>query len=327
MRSIDIRLDVTDAAALGEPHYTTATVYLPEPDAVRPVVLFAYPGGGYGRRYYDIQWRSFAGYSEAEFHVAQGIVFVACDHLGVGESSLPDPFALTYENVAAANDAAARQVMERLATGTLAEGYPAFAGARAVGIGQSMGGCLLTVQQANHRTFAGVGFLGWSGIHTNFPKRGGGRLDDRYVPARGRDPRTETLTGFTPDEFRYCFHYEDEPQEFVAADMAAYGPGSDVSTRGNADCPWGSASMPMCAATMMSKGSVAAEAAKIEVPVFIGNGERDVVTDPRGEPQAYRSSRDITVVEVPRMCHMHNFAGTRHVLWQRIQDFVDGVTR
>ena len=71
---------------------------------------------------------------------------------------------------------------------------------------------------------------------------------------------------------------------------------------------------------------MAAEAAAIDVPVFVGDGERDVCTDPRAEPQAYRSSRDITVVEVPRMCHMHNFAATRHVLWQRIQDFVDAAT-
>jgi alpha-beta hydrolase superfamily lysophospholipase len=41
-------------------------------------------------------------YSQAEFHTAEGFVVVACDQLGVGDSSHPDTFALTYESLAAA---------------------------------------------------------------------------------------------------------------------------------------------------------------------------------------------------------------------------------
>ena len=39
---------------------------------------------------------------------------LACDHLGVGDSSLPDPAGLTYERLASANDVAVRGLLDRL---------------------------------------------------------------------------------------------------------------------------------------------------------------------------------------------------------------------
>lgn len=327
MHTFDLRLDVTDAVPGGEPLHVTVSVHLPEPDQIRPVVLFAYPGGGYGRRYYDIRFEGLDGYSEAEHHVANGTVVVACDHLCVGDSSMSDPLTVTYEQVALANHLAAAQVIEGLRSGTLVDGYPALDGLVAVAVGQSLGGCVLTVQQGRHRTFDGVGFLGWSGIHTNFPARGGGRIDKPFPP-RGSDPFAAEPVFFEADQYTYCFHFDDEPTELVAADMAAYGRADiDLSMRGSAACPWGSATMPACAMTMMSPGTVAVEAAMIDVPVLVGVGERDVVTDPRAEPMAYPASKDITIVEVPRMSHMHNFASTRIVLWRRIDDFADAVSR
>ena len=35
----------------------------------------------------------------------------------------------------------------------------------------------------------------------------------------------------------------------------------------------------------------------------------------------YRGSHDITVVVVPQMAHMHNFAHTRAQLWDRLAGF------
>ena len=76
---------------------------------------------------------------------------------------------------------------------------------------------------------------------------------------------------------------------------------------------------------MMTPGSVAAEAAAIDVPVLIGCGERDVVPDPWAEPTAYRASSRVSVVVVPRMAHMHNFARTREQLWRAVNHFATGV--
>src|SRR5581483_11986211 len=196
---------------------------------------------------------------------------------GVGDSSQPDTFELCYERLAAANHATATEVLSRLGAG---DGLPKVRVGAAVGIGQSMGGCLLTVQQGNHRTFDAVALLGWSGIETNFPARDGSRL--RFpMPPRGTDlrPIAAQVLGVVapdPDHYRFCFHWDDEDPALMEADLASYRPFTDV-TRGDATTPWGSASVPACAVTMMTPGSVAAEAAAIDVPVLVACGERDVV--------------------------------------------------
>jgi hypothetical protein len=39
----------------------------------------------------------------------------------------------------------------------------------------------------------------------------------------------------------------------------------------------------------------------------------------------YANSSDITVHVVPRMAHMHNFAGTRELLWARLEQWTRGI--
>jgi hypothetical protein len=76
---------------------------------------------------------------------------------------------------------------------------------------------------------------------------------------------------------------------------------------------------------MLAPGAVATEAAAITVPVLVAVGERDVVPNPWMEPFAFKSSTDISVFVVPRMAHMHNFAHTRHLLWDKIHSWGTGV--
>ena len=212
-----------------------------------------------------------------------------------------------------------------LRAGDLIAGVDPIATKAVVGIGQSMGGCLLTVQQANHNTFDGVAFLGWSGLSTNFPAPDGSRVE-YPMPARGTDlrPLAETIfAAVSPDDahFRFCFHWPDEDPALMEADLTSYRPYTD-RVRGDAATPWGSATVPACAITMMTPGSVAAEAAAITVPVLVACGERDVDPDPWAEPTAYRGTRDVSVRVIPRMAHMHNFAQTRAELWEAIERFV-----
>ncbi|HMD45733.1 MAG TPA: hypothetical protein VKG43_06215 [Acidimicrobiales bacterium] len=321
MRRVELRIDVGDAAGLGEPLSVAATAHLPDARVTGPPVVVAFPGGGYGRRYYDLDLAAGGlgagreGYSQAEHLTARGAVVVAVDHLATGESSVPsDPFALGLEDLAAANAAATDEVVRRLVAGTLAADVPPVTPAILVGIGQSMGGCILTVQQGRHRTFDAVGFLGWSNVWSSFPDPSGGRVPTN-VPGRGDDVRSAALpTGFTPELFRYCFHYDDVPADVVERDL---GPPAGV--------PWRSEGAPPCAVTLLSPGVVAEEAAAVDVPVLVAAGERDVVPDPRAEPVAYPGSSDVTVTVVPRMGHMHNFAGTRRALWDRMAVWVEGV--
>jgi alpha-beta hydrolase superfamily lysophospholipase len=319
-------VDITGQTSLAGVLEIATAIYLPD-DVTGPLtVLFGYPGGGFGRKYYDVQRQP--GYSQAEHHTRQGYAFVACDQLYVGDSSQPDTIDLTFENLAEADHAAAVAVLAGLRAGTLAEGIGPIDVAKVVAMGQSMGGCLLTVQQANHATFDGVALLGWSGIFTNFPAPDGGRIT-YPMPPRGTDLRPiahQILGVVAPDEdqFRFCFHWPDEEPELMEADLASYRPYSGVA-RGDETTPWGSATIPACAVTMMTEGAVAGEAAGIDVPVLVASGERDTIPDPWAEPTAYRGSPDVSVVVVPRMAHMHNFARTRTLLWDRIANFADGV--
>ncbi|MGE3443248.1 MAG: alpha/beta hydrolase [Acidimicrobiia bacterium] len=326
MRSYEVRCAVTTRPEIGGAHEVAATVHLPDTVETPLIVLFGFPGGGYGRRYYDIT--AAPGYSQAAFHTDRGVAFVAVDHLAVGDSTQPsDPLELSYEDLAAANHAAAVDIVNRLSSGALAEGLAPIEIRSVVAMGQSMGGCLLTVQQANHGTFDGVAFLGWSGIHTNFPAPDGTRVI-LPTPARGTDlhPIAASLAegSPTPEQFRYCFHWPDEEPALMEADLASYQPYTGA-VRGDAASPWGSAGIPACAKTMMSPGAVAADAARIAAPVLVACGERDVVADPWSEPGAYRGSRDVSVFVVARMAHMHNFAQTRAMLWTHIHSFAHRV--
>lgn len=340
---IDLRIDVTETAGIGVRAETAATVFLPEELASPPVVCFAFPGGGYSRRYYSFDMPGDIGGGEAGWHTARGWIFVACDHLGFGDSTVPDGDVLDYDNVALGNKATVEAVMEKLESGTLVEGVPPVVGATKIGIGQSMGGCFTIVLQGQHGTFDGIASLGFSGIHTHVPSRPGTPAAVWPWMLRGRDLATATplnaaalaaASGPTIDgqgaqqrlaaetgenPMAWAFHWEDVPADIVVADMGASS-GVDAPLP-----PWRSATTPSCGLYMVAPGTVATEAASITVPVLAAMGERDVVANPWMEPWAFRTSTDVTLYVCPRMAHMHNFAGTRHRFWERIHTWGNGV--
>src|SRR5690242_5328195 len=244
---VELEIDVTDEARIGIPAHTAATVSLPEPSdlAVPPVICFAFPGGGYCRRYYSFDMPRDGGGGQAGWHTARGWIFVACDHLGFGDSTVPEGNVLNYDNVALGNKATVEHVQAQLADGSLLEGYPPVPDATLLGIGQSMGGCFTIVLQAQHGTFDGIASLGFSGIHTVVPSRPGGppaawpwflRGSDleQAVPLNaaalaaatgptlaGQESLEQAAADAPEHPFQWAFHFDDEPPEVMAADMAA----------------------------------------------------------------------------------------------------------
>ena len=173
MQTLELRIDVSAAVPLAGLHEIAMTAYLPAADALgaQPVAIFASPGGGYTRHYYDMQPPGHGGYSQAQAHVREGFIFVSYDHLGVGDSSTGHLRDYTVPQLAAANDAAVREVSRRLSAGTLSDALPALAGLVRIGIGQSMGGCVTVVMQGRHATFDGIAPLGYSALHTVLPQQ------------------------------------------------------------------------------------------------------------------------------------------------------------
>lgn len=319
MQIVELRIDVSHVVALPGPLEVAVSVFLPDPAALgpRPIALAAFPGGGYGRGYFNMSFPGHGGYSQAEHHTRAGLIIIAGDHLGVGESSIPDFTRLSIEMIAAANDHAVREVISRLEAGHLEPGFPAIRRASLVGIGQSMGACITIVMQGRHSTYDAIASLGYSAIHTVLPQRSEAARR-KSIEAHSHH-RGEALSQISIEassvqieDFVYPFHWEDVPPDILHADMSGGYP-----LRKSVP-PFGSGTVPTCALQMMAPGCVAAEAAAVIVPVFVGVGERDVCPAPLAEPSAYWRSRDVSVFIVPRMAHMHNFASTREVLWNRL---------
>src|SRR5688572_13352160 len=89
--------------------------------------------------------------------------------------------------------------------------------------------------------------------------------------------------------------------------------------------PWRSRAIPCCAGDLLAPGAVAREAGAVRVPVFLAYGEIDVTPEPLADAAMFRSTCDLTLLIVPRMAHMHNFAPTRLNLWRRMGDFAQRI--
>lgn len=319
LRRRELRIDVSNAVPFPGAELAV-TLVLPDDAEDGPRTLaVGFPGAFYGRGYWDIAHPG--GYSQAEYHAERGWLFAGIDHLGAGDSSQPDPARMTLEMLAAANDAASRSIIGALRAGTLVAGLGPIDIVRAIGMAQSTGCCVSIITQGRHSTFDALAVLGYSAIHAVIPSPTGpietrvierGRTDVGVSEYAMAEVGSEAIIGM--------FHWEDVDPALRAADV---GSGYPLRTKMP---PWGSASAPAAFVAAIAPGVVTAEAAAIEVPVFIGVGDRDVCPDPRTESAAYRSVRDFTLAVVPRMAHMHNFASTRHQLWARLHAWGEALT-
>jgi alpha-beta hydrolase superfamily lysophospholipase len=346
-QKLDLKIDVTHAAKLGEPAHVALTVHLPDAGQLpaEPIICFAKPGGGYSRGYYTVDLPGPAKGSQADWHAQRGWIFVSVDHLGVGDSSLHDAPKLDYTAVAAGSQAAEQEVLRRLAEGALAPGFPKIANPLKLGIGQSMGGCMTIIQQGRYHGYDGIGVLGYSAIHTHPPVRPGmAPIVSPWLPrdtllsepmvvvnapgmakAMAAAASAPSSTGAPP--MGWGFHYDDVDPAIVAQDLGHFGAGVLNPKTGKLETnPWSSMTMPGAVArSCLTPGCVAPEAAAVLAPVLVAMGERDVIADPKGEPRAYLSAASVDLYICPHMGHMHNFASTRELFWRRIETWSDWV--
>jgi pimeloyl-ACP methyl ester carboxylesterase len=318
MDQIDLRIDVTAPAGLGEPAAMAVTVHLPDPTAIpaRPIVCFAKPGGAFTRGYFTIDLPGPAHGAQAQWHAERGWVFVSVDHLGAGESSAHEMSRLDYKTLAAAADAAEREILRMLSQGLLCEGFPSIDNPLVLGLGQSLGASVAVFQQAHHGTYHGIAVLGFGVMDMHVPVRPGEAAFVRpWIPRDGFDVVLNAS------------HVADAgPQDYLAkslwfwfwddVDVAKAFPGWSPDA-----APWISSSVPGVVLCAQTPGVVFTEAAAVDVPVLLAFGERDVCLDRKGEPRAYQSAPSVDLFICPTMGHMHNFAGTRELLWRRVENW------
>ncbi len=294
-----LRIDVSDEVGIARAE-VAATLVVPTHVDPTGILAAAFPGGGYSRGYWDIQWPG--GYSQAEHHASQGWLFAAVDHLGIGGSSPCEPSTLTIELMARASAAATKRLVALLRSGNAIDSLRPVEIPLTIGIGQSMGGCVSTLAQALASPFDALAVLGYSPCNFELPSPAG-EMSVVAAAAAGVDPAAA---------IEWIFHYDDEDPAIRHEDVRGGFPFRTESVP-----PWGAA-IPPVALSLLNASLIGKEAAEVTVPVLIGVGDRDVCPDPWVEPASYRASRSVTLCVVERMAHMHNFALTRRELWKAV---------
>lgn len=270
-----------------------ATYYPPAVDRGRPL-LVCVPGGTYNRRYFDLDVTGHTGYSFASHATAQGYPVIAFDVLGTGESARPAA-EVTLQDQADAIHVALRDWEH--SDGPF------------IGVGHSMGGHVVMLQQAVHRTYRSLAILGTTNAEVA-PLQLPPEMISAAGTSEGRAALTAQILAGMPkryleasrDDMLSWFHLDDVPKAVVDTDLAT-----------TLTC------VPRAAAARSTvPGHATDEAAAIDVPVFLAFGEVDVAARPHTEPTFYPSSPDVTLYLLARSAHCHNMATTRHRLWDRL---------
>ena len=279
-----------------------------------PSVVFCLAGGRCTTGYFDLEVRGHDGYNMAEHLAGRGLVVVALDHLGLGASSpLDDICVVTPRVAAAAHDHAVREIAARLRAGTLVDNLPAFAPSALVGLGHSMGGMVIVVEQSDHATFDAIIVLGhnadgsWDALTD----------DERLLMDIPRDHREQAMVelarvrarGLPPDTARRA-----PAGSFFNADVPRAVKGAFGALRTEL--------LYSCALSTMVPGHTDREKADITVPVFLAFGDHDLTDDYEGNAARYTSSHDVTLFVLPDSAHCHNQASTREELWDAVARWI-----
>lgn len=311
--SFTLRIPAGITLRTESPLHLAAEVFLPEHIGKNPIALICLPGGGMNRRYFDLRPDDGdTSFSFAAQMTRRGFIVIALDHLGLGDSSRPaDGYALTPELIAQANQNVTAEILLRLREGRLAEGQPALPKLRSIGVGHSMGAMLTILQQFHGRQHAGIALLGFStrGLPQFVP------ADVRELasdPERARARLVEFARRMFVQPYPVIRSSRGGNEELYGS--ASADPRGVAALKQATDCL-----LPVPAFLSMIPGNVAIEAAQIDVPVFIGLGERDMAGSPHEVPCAFPQSRDVTLHILPEAGHSHFLFPSRTLLFDRIE--------
>ena len=239
-----------------------------------PALLVCLPGGGMSRRYFDLEAPGDASYSMARRLAARGFVVATLDPLGVGESDAPDDgWTLAPEALARVHASACEQLRARLAEGRLAAALPPLAGLVSIGVGHSAGALLTVHQQAAARSHDALALLGFAGcglppVLTDAERRYAGdaaatRRDLRAL-AQARFGTPLPGGGTAASDYLIAVPVPDAARAAIAAA--------------------GSRMLALVGQLSLIPGASRPELEAVDVPVFLGVGERDILESPHAIP-------------------------------------------
>lgn len=285
------------------------TLWLPV-DGSAETLFFCLPGGHMTRAYFDLRTPDNDSHSFAQAMTAQGFAVAAMDHPGIADSDDGrDVYDHTPESLADAAAAACQWLGEGLRAGGLVKGIAPLPNLCSIGLGHSMGAMITVLAQQRHGVHAAVAVLGFStrGLPEYVPDAVQPLLADREALKRQR-----------VELARAMFSKMGEGSGRDGGDNDIYGrDGAEADgIRALAACR--ARLLPVPAFCSMLPDNIGPEAAAIEVPTFIGLGERDMAGPPHQVPAAFSSSRDVTLQVLPETGHSHFLFPSRAGLFRRL---------
>ena len=296
-------------------------IHFPQRPIEPPVLLVCLPGGGMNRCFFDLvppgnNGRRDLSFSFARQMAARGFIVALVDHLGIGESSRPkDGFALSGDVLARATHHVLGTVRTRLRMHDgMVPAQPC-----TVGVGHSMGALVTVLQQAQHRSYQAIALLGFSthGLPTYVPQP---------LHSLAHDPNA--LRAQLPQLAKRMFK---EPYPYLQRTSESRG--MFAGDRADAD---GVAALhlmreepilPLPSWHSMLPGNVAHEAASIDVPVFLGMGDRDIVGPPEQAPNAFPRSPRVELQVMPESGHSLFLFAARWTLFDALATWARSIAR
>ncbi|ADP83546.1 alpha/beta fold hydrolase [Pseudofrankia inefficax] len=297
------RVPAGDRAPRGAEQVAVTLVRDPSHSPDRPVIACCFAGGAMSSGYFDLDGLGPAAahrapYSMAAHLAAAGITVLLVDHLATGGSDTPaDPWTLVPEVVADVDAAAVRRVLEQLAPRDPV----------VLGVGHSMGGMLVAIQQARHRLYDGLVLLGHAGA-------GMPQVLGRDELAAAGDPAR--VRASIADLAKARFGRALVPSGSGALELLV---GPDLPAEAAASLRGCAADLiTPCGLAAMIPGSHADALAAIDVPTMIGLAEHDIAGPPHEAPSHLTSCPDVTLYVQPGAYHNANVAPSRAALWDRV---------
>jgi alpha-beta hydrolase superfamily lysophospholipase len=290
-----------------------ADIFLPARLRANPAVLFCLPGGALNRGYFDLQGEG--DFSFAAHLTARGFIVATLDHLGIGDSSRPrDGFELTPDVLARANAIAMDAMRRELRAGHLTgEPLPRLP---SIGVGHSMGAMLTAMQQAHHGGHALLILFGFStrGLTAALSPEESS-FAENPAGARANLVRLARLRSEDP--------YPEVPRSAQGRELFA---GETADRRGVEALQRARSRLLLTAGLFsMIPGSCAPECAAVEVPVFLGLGDRDMAGPPHQIPADYPASPDVTLVVLAATGHAHFLFPARRHLFERVTQWCEAM--
>jgi len=329
VRRADFRLDVSEVVPLAGRFEIAASVVAPADIEERrgAPILCCLPGGFLSRSYFDLlipgepETESAASprrFSFAEAMAARGFVTLAFDHLGVGESSRPEPieggYELGLEAIARANQRALELALERLGRGDEGLGLPALPDPRTIGVGHSMGSMLTVEQQALARPHRAL-------VLFSFSTRGTPAFLDDAMREYANDPERLRREIGRLARRSMGSPYPERASDSEENRRAAFGVGTAPQAAEDALHAASTNLLAVGGLASMVPGGFAPAAEQVDVPVFMWVGDHDLHDDRHTRSELPRSPA-VTTRILEDCWHCHFVANTREALWHETAEWL-----